>query len=109
MFCFISAIETDFFQMFFNFARVTKEILKEFRWELLPHSPYSPDLAPSDFFLFPKLKHVKGVCFNSTDEAKHAAKTWLRNQSAKFFKNGINGWKHRLRKCIDREGGYVEK
>ena len=35
-----------------------------------------PDLAPSDFFLFSKLKgHLKGVCFNSTDEAKHAAKS----------------------------------
>ena len=34
-----------------------------------------PDLAPFDFFLFSKLKgHLKGVRFNSTDEAKHAAK-----------------------------------
>ena len=33
----------------------------------------------------------EGVRFNSADEAKHAAKTWLRNQSAEFFKNGING------------------
>ena len=57
-------------------ARLTKKILKEFRWELLPHPPYSPDLAPSAFFLFPKLKeHLKGVRFKSTDEAKHAAKT----------------------------------
>ena len=32
-----------------------------------------------------------GETFNSTDEAKQAAKTWLRNQSAEFFKIGING------------------
>ena len=84
--------------------------MKEFRWQLLPLPPYSPDLAPSDFFLFPKLKvHLKGVRFNSTDEAKHAAKTWLKNQSAEIFKNGINGWKHRLGKCIDRGEGFVEK
>ena len=50
----------------------------------------------------------EGVRFNSTDEEKYAAKTRLRNQSAEFFKNGINGWKHRLRKCIDRDGGYIE-
>jgi histone-lysine N-methyltransferase SETMAR len=25
-------------------------------FEILPHTPYSPDLAPSDFYLFPKLK-----------------------------------------------------
>ena len=83
-------------------ARITKEILMEFRWELL-----SPDLAPSDF---PKLKeHLKGVRFNTTDEAKHAARTWLQNQPVDFFKNGIMGWKHRLQKCIDRDGSYVEK
>ena len=83
---------------------------REFRWKSLPHPPYSPDLAPSDFFLFPKLKeYLKGVSFNSTDEAKHAAKTLLKNQSAEFFKNGADEWKHCLRKSIDRDGGYVEK
>ena len=91
-------------------ARITKEILKEFRWELLPHPPYSPDRAPSEFFLFPKLKeHLKGVRFNTTDETKHAARTWLQNQPVDFFKNGIMRWKHRLQKCIDRDGSYVEK
>ena len=71
---------------------------------------YKVDVAAIPIFIFPKLKqHPKGVRFNSTDEAIHAAKTWLRNQSAEFFKNGINGWKHHLGKCIGRDGGYVEK
>ena len=57
---------------------IIKDVLWEFRWKLLPHPPYSPDLTPSDFFLFPKLKkHLKGVHFNDTNEAKQAAKTWL--------------------------------
>ena len=29
-------------------------IVREFRWELLPHPPYRPDLAPSEFFYIPK-------------------------------------------------------
>lgn len=29
-------------------------------YELRPHPPYSPDLAPSDYFLFPKLKQWLG-------------------------------------------------
>ena len=29
---------------------IIRDILREFQWELLPHPPYSPDLAPSDFF-----------------------------------------------------------
>ena len=67
-------------------AGVTKNFLREFRWELLPHQPYSPDLAPSDFFLFPKLKeHLKGVHFNSTDEAKHAVKNMAHKSDCRIF------------------------
>jgi histone-lysine N-methyltransferase SETMAR len=39
-------------------ARVTEDIMREFRWELLPHPPYRPDLAPSDFFLFQNSKNI---------------------------------------------------
>ena len=91
-------------------SRIVRDVLREFRWELLPHLPYSPDLAPSDFFLFPKLeKHLKAVYFNDSSEANQAAKTWLTKWSADYFKNGIIGWKHRLGKCIDLAGNYVEK
>ena len=36
-------------------ARATVELLKKFKWELFSHPPYSPDVAPSDFHLFPNL------------------------------------------------------
>jgi histone-lysine N-methyltransferase SETMAR len=36
---------------------------------VLHHAPYSPDLAPCDFFLFPKLKHsLKGTYFQSIED-----------------------------------------
>ena len=90
--------------------RITKEIVREFRWELLPNSPYSPDLAPSDFFLFPRLKEpLEKVRFNTTDEAKYAARTWLQNEPVDFFQKWRNGMEDRLEKCIDRNGSYVEK
>ena len=31
-------------------SRIIRNVLREFPWKLLPHLPYSPDLAPSDFF-----------------------------------------------------------
>jgi len=37
-------------------ALVTREFLAHNSIITLPHPPYSPDLAPSDFFLFPKMK-----------------------------------------------------
>ena len=37
-------------------AKLTKNFLESEGLDLLPRPPYSPDLAPSDFWLFPKLK-----------------------------------------------------
>ena len=91
-------------------SMVARDVLRKFRWETLPHPPYSPDLAPSDFFLFPKLKeHLKGVRFESLDEAKHAVLMWCNGKAPEFYKEGLQRWKHRLEKCIELDGGYVEK
>jgi hypothetical protein len=36
---------------------------------VIPHPPYSPDLAPCDFFLFPKMKlKLKGRRFDTIEE-----------------------------------------
>jgi histone-lysine N-methyltransferase SETMAR len=37
-------------------AKVVQEFLAKERIKLLSHPPYSPDLAPANYFLFPKLK-----------------------------------------------------
>ena len=90
-------------------AKTVTTTLREFRWEILSHPPYSPDLAPCDFFLFPKLKeHLKGTRFQSINEAKREAVTWLTRQTPEFYQ-GISRWKHRLQKCIELGGSYVEK
>ncbi|UYV63884.1 hypothetical protein LAZ67_2005884 [Cordylochernes scorpioides] len=34
-------------------ARTTQTLLENLKWEIFTHPPYSPDLAPSDFHLFP--------------------------------------------------------
>ncbi|KAK8375413.1 hypothetical protein O3P69_008332 [Scylla paramamosain] len=47
---------------------------------VLEQPPYSPDLAPCDFFLFPKLKEVmKGTRFDDADDIKKAVTTELRS------------------------------
>lgn len=33
-------------------AKITRQKLEELGWSVLPHPPYSPDLAPSDYYLF---------------------------------------------------------
>jgi transposase len=42
-----------------------------------PHPPYSPDLAPSDFFLFTYAKeHLKGMMFPSYEELLDTRRNW---------------------------------
>ena len=91
-------------------ANNVKAVLREFQWETFPHPPYSPDLAPSDFFLFPKMnEHLQGTRFETIEEAQQEVLTWCSNQPPEFFLEGIFRWKHRLQTCIDLNGGYVEK
>ncbi|XP_025154494.1 uncharacterized protein LOC112588519 [Harpegnathos saltator] len=39
-------------------TKPVKEILKSLGWDILPHPPYSPDLAPSDYHLFTSMGHA---------------------------------------------------
>lgn len=82
----------------------------ELRFELLPHPPYSPDLAPSDFFLFPNLKKwLGGKRFTSNDEIIDATNSYFEDLDKSYFLNGIKQLEYRLTKCIELKGDYVEK
>ncbi|GFS15908.1 mariner Mos1 transposase [Elysia marginata] len=75
----------------------------------LPHPPYSPDLASSDFFLFPKLKdYLKGNRYETDEDVKNAVLSWCRDKTADFFADGIQQVVRRWRLCIERDGDYVE-
>jgi hypothetical protein len=51
-----------------HIAISVKEVLTKKDIPVVPQSPYSPDLSPYDFFLFPKLKfHLKGGHFGTVD------------------------------------------
>ena len=49
-------------------SAATRDAIQSADFLVLPHPPYSPDLAPSDFHLFPKLKeHLKGERFSCNE------------------------------------------
>ncbi|UYV72345.1 hypothetical protein LAZ67_9002716 [Cordylochernes scorpioides] len=78
-------------------------------FELLPHAPYSPDLAPSDFNLFPHLKKsLSGIHFRSDEEVIDAVTSFFESLETSFFLEGIKALEHRWKKCIDLKGDYVE-
>jgi histone-lysine N-methyltransferase SETMAR len=47
----------------------TREAITKLQWTVLPHPPYSPDLAPSDYHLFSPLKDaIRGKNFEDDEE-----------------------------------------
>ncbi|XP_064483065.1 uncharacterized protein LOC135395909 [Ornithodoros turicata] len=60
-----------------HIVHLTTRTLQELRWKFLPHPPYSPDLAPSDFHLGPLKAFLGGRHFSCDDEAKNAIRSWL--------------------------------
>ena len=78
--------------------------------ETLPHPSYSPDLAPSDFYLFPKLKeYLKGKRYADDDEVQEDVRRWFRGKPHEFFADGMRQLIRRWRICINKVGDYVEK
>jgi hypothetical protein len=72
-----------------HIANMTKATIQALDWEILPHPPYSPDLAPSDYHLFRSLfNNLRRVSFNSDAELQN----WLdffTVKPADFLKRGI--------------------
>ena len=79
------------------------------KFTVVPHPPYSPDLAPSDFWLFPNLKEkLKGQHFLSDAEVDAAVRKWISSKPETFFINGMEKWIERVKKCMAINGDYVE-
>ena len=58
-------------------------------YELIPHPAYSPDLAPSDYFLFQNLKKdIRGCHFWSNEEVVVAVEEWVRDKDPGVFSSG---------------------
>jgi len=74
------------------------------------HPPYSPDLAPSDYHLFPNMKTwLATQRFDDDAELQAGMNEWLKSQAAKFYDDGINKLVRRYDKCLNLNGDYVEK
>ena len=91
-------------------CKITMDAVERNGYELIPHPAYSPDLAPSDYFLFPNLKKdIRGCHFRSNEEVVAAVEEWVRDKDPSFFSSGLMALEHRWSKCIILEGNYIEK
>ena len=83
--------------------------LAKYQPSIVPHPPYSPDLAPADLFLFPKLKTtLKERCFQTREQIQENAIRELRAIIERVFKDAFQQWKKCWEWCIASRGNYFE-
>ena len=88
---------------------IVKKFLGNRNVAVLHHPPYSPDLAPANYFLFPKLKvSLKGRHFQTFEEIQCAVTRELNNISKTAFLEGMKKLKERANRCIE-QGGIILK
>ena len=73
-----------------NVAKPMKTYLGTLKWEVLPHPPYSPDVAPSDYHLFRSMEHgLAHQHFRFYEEIKKRIDSWIASKDASFFQDRI--------------------
>jgi histone-lysine N-methyltransferase SETMAR len=77
--------------------------------QVLEHPPYSPDLAPADFFLFQRVKAALAGTTLDQDSLKTAWEGVVRNITADDFATAFRRWFERAEKCVRIGGDFVEK
>ena len=71
----------------------------------VPQPPYSPDLAPCDFCLFPKLR---GCRYERIEEMKEAVTKVIDTLTQEDFHRAFQRLLERYNKCIAAGGDYFE-
>ena len=71
----------------------------------VPYPPYSLDLAPCDFWSFPKLR---GCCYKIIEEMKEAVMKVIDTLTQEDFHGAFHKLLEQYNKCIAASGDYFE-
>ena len=91
-------------------ASRTNALIKLLNWEIFDYHPYIPNLAPSDYHLFAKMKvWLATQRFHTNEELMDGVNNWLNNLAALFFDERLQKLVSRYNKSPNVDGNYVEK
>ena len=90
-------------------AHVIKDFLVKNNKTFVRQPPYSPDLAPYDFWIFPKLKTtLKETRFQSPKDIMEKSTAKLRSIPKEELKRCFQKWQRRWEKCVHLQGEHFE-
>ena len=90
-------------------CEVVKSFLASEKVKVLNHPPYSPDLSPCDFFLFPRHKKMlSGNKYTSRSSPGSAIYQCLQQIPKEDYLSAFREWVKRLQKCVSVNGEYFE-
>lgn len=93
----------------YHTSLLVQQCLSDENITVCPHPPYSSDLAPCDFWLFPKVKAaMRGKHFESIQDIKEAVTAQLDTLTKEDFQHCFAEWQERWDKCVQSEGEYFE-
>jgi len=76
----------------------------------IAHPPYSPDLAPMDFSVFPAIKsELRGIRFEDLVQLRSRVMSIIATFKSDWYRNVFAKWVMRHEKCVRCEGRYFEK
>uniref|UniRef100_A0A914EHZ2 Mos1 transposase HTH domain-containing protein n=1 Tax=Acrobeloides nanus TaxID=290746 RepID=A0A914EHZ2_9BILA len=78
-------------------------------WEPLDHAPYSPDMAPSDFYLFRSLQHwLRERKFRTIEEMRESLTEFFDSKDRDWYHRGIHRLEEQWQKVIENNGEYFD-
>ena len=89
-------------------SKMTKEKIEELDGvDVLPHPPYSPDLAPSDYHMFRSIAHFLG--FNNTGELEDGIREFFASKDREWYRRRIEQLADRWLNVVNADGLYFEE
>jgi hypothetical protein len=89
-------------------SAMTESFMESHDMISMPHPPYSPDLAPSDFYLFGTVKQeLENLSLTDDEQFFEALDTILLSISPDQLKRAFEAWVIRVHRISEGDGSYI--
>ena len=90
-------------------ASITVDKLTSLQYGILPYPPYSPDISPTDYYLFRNYElFLREKKYNNQNDIIKDFELFIRSKNEDFFQKGIYDLPNRWQKVVDANGSYFD-